>query len=46
MATPVEKHGGEILKFMGDGMLAIFPLDRPDACNGRPCGRASRPARR
>jgi adenylate cyclase len=21
----VEKHGGEVLKFMGDGMLAIFP---------------------
>jgi adenylate cyclase len=22
----VEKHGGEVLKFMGDGMLAIFPV--------------------
>lgn len=29
---PVESHGGEILKFMGDGLLAIFPLDSPDAC--------------
>lgn len=29
----VEKHGGEVLKFMGDGMLAIFPIDaaRPPA---------------
>ena len=25
MAAPVEKHGGEVLKFVGDGMLAIFP---------------------
>lgn len=22
----IEKHGGEVLKFMGDGMLAIFPI--------------------
>ena len=29
----VERHGGEVLKFMGDGMLAIFPIDaaRPPA---------------
>lgn len=33
MAAPVEKHGGEVLKFVGDGMLAIFRLDHPDACN-------------
>lgn len=32
IADPIERHGGEILKFMGDGMLAIFPLDQPDAC--------------
>ena len=32
IADPVSHHGGEILKFMGDGMLAIFPLDNPDAC--------------
>ncbi len=24
----VEKRGGEVLKFMGDGMLAIFPAER------------------
>lgn len=32
MAAPVERHGGEILKFVGDGMLAIFPLAGPEAC--------------
>ena len=29
MAAPVEKHGGEVLKFVGDGMLAIFPPRQP-----------------
>lgn len=33
IADPIERHGGEILKFMGDGMLAIFPLDQPEACS-------------
>jgi adenylate cyclase len=32
MAEPVERHGGEILKFMGDAMLAIFPLATEQAC--------------
>ena len=32
MSDPVERHGGEILKFIGDGMLAIFPLTEPGAC--------------
>lgn len=32
MSEPIEKHGGEILKFMGDGLLAIFPLSNPTAC--------------
>ena len=26
MSEPIAKHGGEILKFIGDGLLAIFPL--------------------
>lgn len=26
MAAPVVEHGGEILKFMGDAMLAFFPI--------------------
>lgn len=31
MAGPIERHGGEILKFMGDGLLAIFPASTPTA---------------
>ena len=31
MSEPIEAHGGEILKFMGDGLLAIFPLGNPRA---------------
>jgi adenylate cyclase len=32
MSEPIERHGGEILKFIGDGVLAIFPLSEPRAC--------------
>lgn len=36
MAGPVGEHGGEVLKFVGDAMLAIFPIsgerDRRQAC--------------
>jgi adenylate cyclase len=32
MSEPIAKHGGEILKFIGDGLLAIFPLSEPAAC--------------
>jgi adenylate cyclase len=32
ISEPVVRHGGEILKFMGDGLLAIFPLTQPSAC--------------
>jgi adenylate cyclase len=31
MSEPIARHGGEILKFIGDGLLAIFPLSLPDA---------------
>lgn len=35
--VPIAEHGGEVLKFMGDGLLAIFPLrdgaDPGDACH-------------
>jgi adenylate cyclase len=33
------KHGGEVLKFMGDGLLAIFPIGS-DADPGEVCKRA------
>jgi adenylate cyclase len=32
MSAPIARHGGEILKFIGDGLLAIFPLSEPNAC--------------
>ena len=35
LAPSIEAHGGEILKFMGDGLLAIFPVeqDKQSVCN-------------
>jgi adenylate cyclase len=35
MAAPVQRHGGEVLKFMGDGLLAAFavpPSGRAEVC--------------
>ena len=39
VAGPVQAYGGEILKFVGDGMLAIFPIAAGDPA-GEACGRA------
>ena len=33
LAEPIARHGGEILKFMGDGLLAIFKLSDPNAAS-------------
>ncbi len=40
---PVEENGGEILKFMGDSLLAIFPADIDDPSEA--CGSALLSAR-
>ena len=32
IVTPIEARKGETLKFIGDGLLAIFPLREPSAC--------------
>lgn len=32
IAEPIERNGGEILKFLGDGLLAIFPLAQGESC--------------
>jgi adenylate cyclase len=29
-AQAIATHGGEILKFIGDGLLAIFPIEHAD----------------
>ncbi len=31
VVNAVEENGGEVLKFMGDGLLAVFPCDEGDA---------------
>ena len=40
IATAVEDHGGEILKFIGDGVLAVFPLDEHSKDSGTVCNMA------
>jgi adenylate cyclase len=34
----IRKHGGEILKFMGDGLLAVFPIARDGGNLAEVCG--------
>ncbi|MGH6920610.1 MAG: adenylate/guanylate cyclase domain-containing protein, partial [Geminicoccaceae bacterium] len=38
LAAPIKAFGGEVLKFMGDGLLAIFPTETAGA--GQACDRA------
>ena len=33
----VERHGGEVLKFIGDALLAIFPVDDSEESKHRAC---------
>jgi adenylate cyclase len=41
----IRKHGGEILKFMGDGLLAVFPIAKDNANLGEVCTRVLEAAR-
>jgi adenylate cyclase len=41
----IRKHGGEILKYMGDGLLAVFPIARGNGDVGEVCGRVMETAR-
>jgi len=41
----IRKHGGEILKFMGDGLLAVFPIEKDGGNLGEVCARVLHPAR-
>jgi adenylate cyclase len=41
----IRKHGGEILKFMGDGLLAVFPIARDGGDLGEVCARVLEAAR-
>jgi adenylate cyclase len=36
----IREHGGEILKFMGDGLLAVFPIAKDGGNLSEVCGRA------
>jgi adenylate cyclase len=41
----IRKHGGEILKFMGDGLLAVFPITEDDSNIKEVCSRVLEAAR-
>jgi adenylate cyclase len=41
----IRKHGGEILKFMGDGLLAVFPIAKDDHDIAEVCERVLEAAR-
>jgi adenylate cyclase len=41
----IRAHGGEVLKFMGDGLLAVFPIAAHEGNAGEVCGGALQAAR-
>jgi adenylate cyclase len=41
----IRKQGGEILKFMGDGLLAVFPIEKDGGDLGEVCARVLEAAR-
>ena len=42
----IREHGGEILKFMGDGLLAVFPIAKDGGNLSEVCGRVLRASRK
>ncbi len=40
LVPPIESHGGEVLKFIGDGLLAIFPVGRESGATTEVCAAA------
>ena len=45
MGSAIEAEGGEILKFIGDGILAIFPTAEGEGADRRACRQALQAAR-
>jgi adenylate cyclase len=43
--SSIRTHGGEVLKFMGDGLLAVFPIAEQDGSVRQVCGRVLEAAR-
>jgi adenylate cyclase len=43
--SAIRAHGGEVLKFMGDGLLAVFPIAEGDGNSQEVCGRVLEAAR-
>jgi adenylate cyclase len=41
----IRKHGGEVLKYMGDGLLAVFPIDEYVGDEPQVCARVLQAAR-
>jgi hypothetical protein len=45
LVPPIERHGGEVLKFVGDGLLAIFAVADDAGAAGESALAAAREAR-
>jgi adenylate cyclase len=43
--SAIRTHGGEVLKFMGDGLLAVFPISEADGNSQQVCSRVLDAAR-